>query len=204
MTVHFLHIGKTGGTAVRYALKPVAAQFGIVLHRHETRLRDLAGAPALLTFREPAARFVSAFNSRLHMGQPRRNVPWREGETRAFTTFKTANDLAEALSPGALHEAACDAMRGIRHIARPQSDWATLAEIREGNVPWIGFTETLAADFERLKSLLSLPASVMLPADEKDAHRSSPDLPTDLSDRGRRNVLAWFADDLGLWEQLKS
>ncbi|OHB36862.1 MAG: hypothetical protein A2Y09_07740 [Planctomycetes bacterium GWA2_39_15] len=41
--VHLLHIGKTGGTAVKYALKNhlITDKYVINLHRHKVRLRDL-------------------------------------------------------------------------------------------------------------------------------------------------------------------
>ena len=41
--VHFIHIGKTGGTAIKYANKPqqVNSHYKIYLHSHNFRLRDV-------------------------------------------------------------------------------------------------------------------------------------------------------------------
>jgi hypothetical protein len=60
LTEHFLHVGKTGGTAVKHALQPIAARFGIVLHPHPTTLPEVpAGEFFFFFLRDPAARFAT-------------------------------------------------------------------------------------------------------------------------------------------------
>ena len=79
--VHFLHIGKTGGTAVKYALKRnlVNKEYMIYLHGHEFKLRDVQkGAKAFFFLRDPVDRFVSGFYSRRRQGQPRIFSPWSQ------------------------------------------------------------------------------------------------------------------------------
>ena len=41
--VHFLHIGKTGGTAINYALKNhlITSRYVISMHLHGVKLRDI-------------------------------------------------------------------------------------------------------------------------------------------------------------------
>jgi len=93
--LHFLHIGKTGGTAVKHALKPVAAPGYLMLHGHDVRLHDVAPDEQVFFFlRDPLSRFVSAFYSRQREGRPRYVVPWTPDEEAAFGRFRTANELA--------------------------------------------------------------------------------------------------------------
>ena len=96
---HFLHIGKTGGAAVKHALKPVAAAGHLMLHGHDVRLHDVApGEQVFFFLRDPLSRFVSAFYSRQREGRPRYVVPWTPDEEAAFGRFRTANELADGLS----------------------------------------------------------------------------------------------------------
>ena len=99
--LHFLHVRKTGGTAIKYALKPCLVTSGhyIVLHGHRFTLREVPkGDQAIFCLRNPISRFVSGFYSRLRQGQPRNLVPWTPDEKASFSRFDTPNRLALALS----------------------------------------------------------------------------------------------------------
>src|SRR5262249_7763882 len=97
--VHFLHIRKTGGTAIIEALRPVAQPFRIVLHAHDTKLGEIPPDHKVFFFvRHPVPRFVSGFFSRLRRGAPRYNYEWNDAEARAFSRFQTPSALGEALS----------------------------------------------------------------------------------------------------------
>jgi hypothetical protein len=125
-TLHFLHIGKTGGSAVRYALEPIADRFDIVLHEHSTTLKDVPDHErAFFVVRDPISRFVSGFNSRLRRGRPKNNARWSLGEFLAFSYFKTPNALAEALSSsnGRERRRAEKAMSRIGHVNTRLSTW---------------------------------------------------------------------------------
>lgn len=203
--VHFLHIRKTGGTAVKVALNPVAAAFSIRLHPHKTRLADVPESEkTFFVVRDPVARFVSGFNSRLRMGRPLRDRPWNGGEAEAFAVFKTAKALAEALSSE--DPAALAAMRAVRHINQHQSDWIgpeAAVRARLADIVWIGWTETLGSDFEEIKRRLGLPASLCLPQDEVTSHRTPGGMDTTLGAAGRRAIERWYAQDALLLEFLK-
>ena len=94
--IHFLHLGKTGGTALKEALKENAPD--VVKHPHKTKLCDIpTGDKVFFLIREPCSRFVSGFYSRQRSGRPRRDVPWSKGERIAFDAYPTANSLAESL-----------------------------------------------------------------------------------------------------------
>lgn len=202
--VHFLHIRKTGGMAIRAALGPVAAASGIRLEPHKKGLADIpAGERVFFFVRDPVARFVSGFNSRLRRGRPLFDNPWNADEAEAFAVFETANALAEALARDDV--AALEAMRRIRHINQPMRAWTgpdALIDERLAQIVWIGRTETLGGDLEEIKRRLGLPASVRLPDDDVAAHRTPAGMSAELSAAGRRAIEYWYADDMRLLEFL--
>lgn len=207
--VHVLHISKTGGTAVKAALGPVAEAFGILLHPHEITLDRIPAGERIVFFaREPVSRFVSAFNARLRAGRPRYNEQNTADELIAFDHFSTPNALAEALLSQDAHakEIAEFTMNLMPHVRTRLTDMLVspgyVAE-RKRDIFFIGFQESLETDFEKLKKLLSLPASLSLPEDEVGAHRTPSGYDSELSERGRRAILRWYRDDIELYAYLK-
>lgn len=208
---HFLHIGKTGGTAIKAALRPVASELGITLHKHKARLCDIPrGDGVFFTRRDPISRFVSGFYSRQRKGQPRYFSEWRKGEKIAFETFQTANALAEGLSSTSTQtrEAAEHAMRSITHIKRRFRYWfkgTKELEERGDDIVLIAFQETLDQDFEALKSLLGLPKGVHLPPqdDHRKSHRNPDTVDRRLSPCALANLRIWYESDLRLYETLR-
>jgi hypothetical protein len=202
--VHFLRVGKTGGTALTEVLLDHrhAADYEIVFHGHTTRLADVpVGERALFVLRDPVSRFVSAFNGRMREDRPRYHYPWTEGERRAFARFEQPEELASALSSDDETEraAAEDAMGNIGHINTPYSYWfgdANSFRRRLGDLFFIAFQESLDDDFELLKQKLGLPSAACLPSDEAAAHRTPGSFPRALSDRARANLEGWYADDI--------
>ena len=197
--IHFLHIGKTGGNAIKSALRPFTESRCIILHSHATRLEDVpVGDRAFFMLRDPLARFVSGFNSRLRKGAPRRTGRWTQGEERAFARFTTPNALAEALGT----PEADDAMREIGHVRQHYRYWLRdAAYVAMRDVVLIGRQEHLAADFGRLKCLLDIPDAT-LPDDPVVAHVTPCGFPVNLSERGKAQLRAWYADDIALYEAL--
>ena len=99
--LHFLHIGKTGGTAMKEALTPHAksGDWLIKLHGHNVTLENVpAGEGVIFFLRDPLTRYVSGFYSRQRQGHPRYFYPWSSDEKTAFERFATPNQLALALS----------------------------------------------------------------------------------------------------------
>ena len=195
---HFLHIGKTGGTALKAALEPVADELGLVLHPHGVRSQDLpANDDFFFCVRDPLARYVSAFNSRYRQGQPRYFVPWRAAEKSAFEQFFSANALAESIMSDNEDQRrqARNAMHAIHHVCAHQHEWFPERQMAARAI-WIGFTETLSADFEALKQILGLPQTTTLPTDPVASHRSPEDLSKSLSERARSNLEWWYREDI--------
>lgn len=201
--VHLLHIGKTGGTAIKHALAayPESKEWAIFLSGHSVTLRRVPPGDKVVFFtRDPLQRFVSAFFSRQRQGQPRHHLRWTPAEEVAFKEFGTANELAEALSAAddARRDRAITAMRSIRHIRSSYWDWfgdEKYFASRGGDILFVGRQETLTSDFERLKSLLGLPADLGLPTDEVQAHRNPSTVNKNLSSVAEDNLRRWYARD---------
>lgn len=213
MAVHFIHVSKTGGTALRHAIRAARLTAGGQLispwgevwgHDHRFRLRDVgADDMAVIPLRDPVTRFVSSFYSRLRRGAPRHFVDWTAGEGQSFEWFPTPQALADALAEpsGELRERAEFAMNKIGHVQWPMTYWTgTSKYVREHmeNVLYMPRQETLNDDWERLKELLDLPRNQMLPEDAVLAHRSPHTGKREISPRGVRALREWYADDYAL------
>jgi hypothetical protein len=200
--LHFLHIGRTGGTALNHALSPYSRRLGAIFHGHDQSLQKIRpGESVVFLVRDPVERFVSGFNNRLRKGRPRRVLEWTRGEQRAFARFKTPNALAEALSAEdpAAAVAAAAAMNDIAHTGRRLSFWldspAYLRQ-RAGDVLFVSATHTLDEDFPQLLRTLGLRDTVRLPTEPFDRYATTAaGLETALSETGRANVAKWYEAD---------
>jgi len=206
--VHLLHVSKTGGTAVKHALRPHRScrRHQLFLHPHGTRLRDIPPGDKVVFFlRDPVTRFVSAFNSRRNRGRPRYNVPWTAEEELAFGRFDSAGSLALALvsDDEEDRDAAVRAMRSIG-LLRDRFDYWLESEdyllSRSDDVLLIGLQESLDEDFEVLKDILHLPGSLVLPVDDVRAHRATPGGADALDNAARDALRQWYAADYRLLE----
>ncbi len=150
-TLHFLHIGKTGGSAIKealkrkiknqeiyknekkikdnipYEIKNINNKFDfIILHGHSTSLSQVPEFDSFFfCIRDPISRCVSGFYSRKREGKPRYNIPWNVKEKKAFQHFDSPNDLGEALSSTDLESKrrAKQALKGIRHVKSSLAKW---------------------------------------------------------------------------------
>jgi hypothetical protein len=205
--VHFLHIGKTGGTAIKHALAEAISPPGLklILHGHDISLDEIDPAePVIFSLREPISRFVSAFYSRMRCGRPRYFFPWSELEQKVFSVFPTPEALALALADtGAVHHTlAREALEGIRHFRR-LNRWLIGEDFllsRRSQILFVAFQESLDRDFEILRRLLHLPSSVVLPTGELEAHRNPPGLSRQIAPPGVEALRHWYAEDIRLIE----
>jgi Sulfotransferase family len=210
--VHFLHIGKTGGTAINHALAPYreTARYVIKRHGHNKSLRDIPDGEGVIFFlRNPLTRFTSGFNSRLRRGEPRAHNPWSAAEEEAFSRFDTPNRLATALSSDddEVRQRARAAMQSIEHVRDSFWKWFESEEYflsRMEDIFFIGFQENLSQDFETVKLKLGLPQSVTLPSDDVLAHRNPSHLDKTLDDRALENLKRWYAEDIKFYVKCKS
>lgn len=206
--VHMLHVGKTGGTALKYVLRRnrETPTYLIFPHPHKIRLADVPPWDDFFFFvRDPVDRYVSGFNSRLREGRPRYVKPWTARERWAFARFDTAEGLALALGsdePRRRREAE-RAMRSIRHVRSGFDTWVgpeRMLRRRRRHLLMVGRLDTIDADFERLKAAVGLPQDARLPDKDKAAHRDPGAAPRTLSPQARANIAAWYRDDYRLMD----
>lgn len=201
--VHFLHIGKTGGSAIKHVLRayPETPEYAIYLHPHETTLRDIPSGEGVVFFvRDPIEKFVSGFYSRQRQGQPKYFSPWSEAEKMAFEEFQTPNRLALALSSAdsQQRDRARLAMRSIRHVADSYWNWFESEEYLESRLAdlfYIGAQRRLNEDFKTLKRLLGLSESAALPENDIDAHKNPANLDKKLDPQAIANLQEWYRED---------
>ncbi len=202
--LNILHIGKTGGTALKHVLREHqdASRYQLLFRGHDVTLADLpAGERFMFLIRDPLTRFVSAFNGRLREDRPRYYYPWRDEEKVAFAIFKTPDQLAVALSSAddAEREQAEQAMGGIGHVNTPYTFWfpdESAFRARLSDVFFIGLQDRLNEDFELLKRKLGLPDHLRMPSDETVAHKTPAGFEDQLSERGRENLEHWYERDV--------
>lgn len=199
-----LHIGKTGGTAMKYAfsrLDPSLGTYEMIVHKHVERLpRIPEGHKCFFVVRDPVDRFVSGFNSRLREGRPRHLCPWTPAERVAFSHFPSPDRLGRALSSEDVGERAraFAAMAVIRHVRDSYWDWFVnweYLESRADDILMILWFPDLTPMFPRLRDLLGLPSTVTLPDDDLNTHRSPKDADRTLSDLARSNLEHWYGRD---------
>lgn len=203
--VHFLHVAKTGGTAIHGVLpldgrldRLTTPSHTVFFRNHSVWMRDVArGQKVVFGIRDPMKRFVSGFYSRLRGGRFGRTV--RDYEKAAFDTFPTPRDLAHALSSddSARRQAARDAIGSILHTRVKLSDWTGTADelkARADDVVFVYQQENLNADFATVQNRLGI-APVELPTDGTEAHRLSGGFDTTLDELAKRNLRDWYAED---------
>ena len=208
--VHFLHVGKTGGTAIKHAIGSAQASssgdgaglpYIVHLHRHAVTLRDVpAGERFFFFVRDPVGRFISGFYSRQRKGRPRYSGWWSEQEREAYGRFGTPDQLASALSSAndEVRASAESAMRSIPHVGDGYWKWFESEDYflsRLDDLFFIGFQKHLTDDFAILKSRLRLPKDLMLPDDDVQSHANPRHLDRFLGDTSAANLYRWYEKD---------
>ena len=201
--LHFLHIGKTGGSAIKHALTQhsISSRYVINLHRHHVRLYDVPkGEKVIFCLRDPVSRFVSSFYSRLRQGHPWYFIAWYKNVDIVFGEFNTPNELALALS-SLNKEKKSKAQLGMKHIQHVRDSYWKWFEnedyfkSRLSDIFFIGFQERLTEDFEILRLKLGLPKGTTLPADDLKSHRNPKHVDKSLEDEAISNLHHWYKDD---------
>jgi hypothetical protein len=208
MPVHFIHLSKTGGSAIKQAIREAdqpETRFGkIFLHPHPRTLDELPeDHHVFFTVRDPIARFVSAFNSRLRKGQPKYFREWSKGEREVFQTFESPQALAAGLaSPDRGTRAkAIRAMSDIRQLRREMALWLqgpALLKRRRSHIVYIARQETLAEDWEQIKEVLGYSSDLALPSNPKAAHRTDESFDRGLDAAAIKALTKWYARDYRL------
>jgi hypothetical protein len=208
-TISVLHIGKTGGSALKDGLSSYMRRTEdkrFALHSHKDTLETIWAVdprrPVFFTVRDPITRFVSGFNSRLRHGRPRYDVAWTDSEAVAFSRFTSPNALGEALSDRERRDVAVAAMSQIQHVNTALIDWLvspTYLQEHADKAVYIGHQSDLTADEAQICEALGVPAP-LLPKDDIGAHRTPAEMPTRLSDLATANLAHWYALDFAVYD----
>ena len=209
--VHFIHIGKTGGTALKHAFDGhvVTRSHFVKTHLHHFHLKHIPeGEKFFFSIRDPKDRFISAFYARQREDKPKFYLPHRKGEARAFSTFNTPNELALALSSqdSDLRSKAEDAMQSIIHLKESYWDWLedeTYFMKRMPDLMLVCHLKSLAHDFSRLKEEVQMSDAAKLPEPGVNSHSSSDKLDKKLEPHAVENLHNWYAKDYRLMEILE-
>jgi hypothetical protein len=201
--IHFLHIGKTGGSAIKYVLKNnlETNHYVIYLHPHDVGLSDIPKGEGIVFFvRDPISKFISGFYSRQRQGRPKYFSPWSQEEKAAFEYFTTPNHLASAISSEDTQEQARAraAMQSIKHVKDSYWNWfmdETNFNARRSDIFFIGSQERLSQDFKSLKEKLGLGDYIVLPQDDINAHKNPSGLDKHLDKQAIENLKAWYKND---------
>ena len=209
--IHFLHIGKTGGSAVKSVLENYTSGAGyqLIIHNHRPAIDKIPPGEKIIFFlREPISRFISGFYSRQRKGRPRYNVEWTEVERKVFGVFSTPNELAGALAAGASSELfpiAVLALQNIQHLKKYDFWYIShnYFQTRMDDILYVGFQENLDECFEELGSILGLPKHERLPIDDVTAHRNLIGLDRHISEAGVKALNSWYASDIDFIAECK-
>lgn len=205
--VHFLHLGKNAGTAIKALIRKInqeAKTTLIAAHGHRVKLSDLPkDAAYFFSIRDPITRFYSGFYSKKRKGAPRLYVEWKPGEEKAFSRFSEANDLAENLfAEGEIGVHAFSAMQTIGHVRQPQHSWFADIETMLVEHPPICILrqEHLQNDVYWLGRALGITTDLTLETDTVKAHKNDYSATPKLSAKAIENLKLWYAADLQFYK----
>lgn len=211
--IHFLHIGKTGGSAVKAAIKDsgfvflrkflVKGNYLFILHKHDFTLSMVSKKEyVFFCLRDPIERFVSGFNSRKRRLEGSPKVSGHVEEKVGFHNFKRANDLAEALyhEDSQISKAAITAMNHILHVKDSVLYWLESQEqfqCKRANILAVLRQKYLESDFLALQHELGISFN-RLPTNPVKAHKAPLDSDVFLSDKAKQNLENWYAKDYAI------
>jgi len=198
--VAFLHVPKTGGTAVKAAIEGVAwgdTPPAVEVFGHSWNLGRLAGHRVFFVVRDPVDRAVSAYASRQREGRPRYHYPHSAAEAEVFGRWDSFEKLVLAVDSGDP-----DALAGYQSIAhlRPLSTWLVdVASIEASNICYIAEMASLSAEWDTIRRVTGMPESATLPTSAVAAHRA-PEPARPLSPHASAIARSMLTDDYRLYE----
>ncbi len=212
--IKFLHIGKTGGSFIKYALNLFDVKNKVTKCNHlNSIIEDDFDGYYIFFVRDPVGRFVSGFISRLRMGKPKNCSKWNKDESIAFNNFKTPNELAEALSSSDenIRNKAEHAMNSITHLKMDLSFYLKSKTTLNKNISkilYIGKLETINQCVKNIIELLGYKYSKTKLdfSDEIKTHKT-PDKYKQiyyLSELGRKNIVNYYKKDYDIIDFLIS
>jgi len=201
--INYLHIDKTGGTAIKdvFVKKMIFGNFLIKMHKHKTKLRDIKKEEKVIfAVRDPVSRFVSGFNCGLRRGFPRHRLRWSKEEEKSFEIFKTPQELAISIysDNDNVRNKAIMAMKSCYHIKTFYWDWFENKEYiksRKDDILFIFRQEKLNKDFDFFVRKFLPGSKVSLPEDDVLRHKTPDGYSTNLSEEAVNSLKKWYKRD---------
>ena len=200
--VHFLHINKTGGSAISQTLIPLTPKYtNLHFHGHEVNFKSIPkGEFIYFGIRDPITKYISGFYTRQRKGFPRNNSDWSLGEKIAFRWFKTPEHLAVSLYDKSIFEKmkARFAINMIYHTKKKYKDWLNSIDYlksREDDLIFVLRQENLTQDFNKLLKMLNIKDNIKLPTDNIGMHKNPSHLSYKLSKKSEKNLKKWYKKD---------
>lgn len=199
INLHFLHIGKTGGSNIKSTLQDVKTEsYNFIFHSHKIRLEDIPiGDKYFFCTRDPIDRFQSGFYSRKRKGQPRYYYEWSGDEAKSFSFFSNPNELAEMLhESNENYENAKFAMESIIHVNSSYWDWFRDREYFKERVDDLFFIlrlENLESDFKKFIQKVNGEHEIELGTDSLSKHSNN--IEYFLSEKSFKNLMEWYNEE---------
>ena len=202
--MNFIHIGKTGGSAITESIKQFIGKdtdYGkFVISGHGGKLTN--EGKYIFFVRNPIDRFVSAYLSGFREGKPRYHYPWSPMEKKYFTMFPTPNQLAESLYE---NEDANEAMKHLRHVNTSLTHFlgdSTNIQKCKDNIIFVGTTENLSEGFTTIKKILNIETGLV--TDEIKTHKTPNQYShlKKISPKGVENIRKYYNEDYIVIEEL--
>lgn len=215
-TVHFVHIGKTGGTAFKDAIKqklpdnwicsgkstpPSDDSIPLLFYGHGHGFNVGDGSPGdkyIFFVRDPVERWVSGFLSRLRQGCPS-HCHRHNKEDKWFRIFPIPNALAEALVPG--NSTATKANDVLRHTRDGFEHYLKHLKKYKDDILMVGQMHSAFHDINRFLHMYGIPPLVH-PIDFVHHNPKSLHNLTNLSHLGRCNLEEWLTKDYEIMDFL--
>ncbi len=201
MAAAYLHIPKTGGTAIRSAIESAGTagdSSAVRYFGHGSSLDQLREHDVVFVIRDPIERVISAFYSRRRMGRPRYNSAHTPGEAVTFGRWPELEPLIRDVAAG--DPDAQSAWQAVPHL-RPLSAWLVDTEaIEAASIAYIAHLPTLDREWLVICGIWEISEASELPTSTVAAHRA-PERPPDLSQKARNALRLLLEDDYRLYSR---
>lgn len=213
MKYHFIHIGKTGGTSIKMAMRDAGFRIGetdIAVYDHDITMRAVVELrpedKVFFVIRDPISLLISGFNSRLRQGLPRHHRPWSRFEAVFFERFPEVSDFVTALLDTE-HPDYSVAMLGMSnsiHIGRRLSFYLNSNRFLKRTADHIGFIlrqKNLNDDFKTFVAQLGGDTSeISLPADDIGMHKSPETVSKRIPDGAEAELRKFFRAEYAIYD----
>ena len=161
--LHFIHVGKTGGSSASVILKKAIKEakstperVGLYINAHFTRLGHKPKGCYTLFVRDPVDRWISGFLSRARQGCPSHCFLSSRNERVMFHNYPSPNDLAEAMFAPRGFQHAVQASQQSLHIAHGFKYYLPHFQQNTERILFVGSMSSMNQDVDVLLQILGL------------------------------------------------